>query len=137
MQRLTFVIALLAAANTWAGYTITPVEMTYTAIGETMYRIHLYAKAKGKLPANLEVLPKRSGYANSTVDGWDVKLMYRIFDDGTLTLASLGKDQKVGGAGENEDIVSRYRWRDSAGRFLAKNQNWIVEGEIDHSPGAR
>jgi hypothetical protein len=123
---LSFVIS-----GAWAGRTITPVEMTYTSIGETQYRIHLYAKVHRKLPPNLDALPKREGYMNSVEDAWGTRLSYRVHDDGTFTLSSLGKDRKAGGTGDNADIVTRYRWRDKSGRFLAADNLWTATAEIE------
>jgi hypothetical protein len=58
-------------------------------------------------------------------------LTYAVADDGTLTLSSLGRDRKPGGVGDDADIVSRYRWKDSSGKFIAGDELWIAEAEID------
>jgi prevent-host-death family protein len=44
--------------------------ITPTAIGETHYRIYLFAARNGRLPQRLSDLPKRNGYANRTTDLW-------------------------------------------------------------------
>ena len=50
---------------------IGPYDETLTAIGESFYRLHLYAKANGRLPDSLSELPERERYVNQTKDAWD------------------------------------------------------------------
>jgi len=109
---------------------ITPREMTGSAIGESFYRIHLYAKANKKLPTSIAEFPQRDGYANSTKDGWGNKLIYEIRNNGIITLSSLGADQKEGGKGNDADISRSYRSTDKNGSFIAGKEMWIVNGEL-------
>jgi Type II secretion system (T2SS), protein G len=109
-------------------------DLTYTAISETFFRIHLYAKANGSLPSSLLGLPVRAGYANRTMDAWERPLQYEISDTGVLTVRSLGKDGSTGGNGEDEDIIVRYRGRDEAGKVIAGHDMWIVDGELASEP---
>ena len=109
---------------------ITPEEATVTAIGETFYRIHLFAKTNGALPDKLVELPKRDNYANRVTDGWGRDLLFEIDEDGVMTLRSLGKDGKVGGSGPNRDMVRSYRTRDQDDRFIVADDMWIVDGEL-------
>jgi len=87
---------------------ITPREMTVTAMGETEYRIGMYFSEHGGLPADFSVLPVRSGYMNSTTDGWGRPLIYDRTNDG-FSLTSLGRDGVSGGTEEDEDVVQEYR----------------------------
>lgn len=112
---------------------ITPPEMTQTAIGESFYRIYLYANANQKLPETLDDLPNRSGYGNRITDGWGNRLNYEISDDGIITLSSLGADQKPGGIGDDADISRSYRSVDEQGVFIAGQEMWIVTGELHPS----
>jgi len=103
------VILLLAIGGLWLIATslvhvIPPHEMSMTAIGESFYRIHLYAKANNKLPEVIADFPRREGYMNSTTDGWGNELIYEISDAGIVTLTSLGADNKEGGLGDDADL---------------------------------
>jgi len=109
---------------------ITPVEMTDTAIGETFYRIHIYAQENGKIPTSLDSLPKREGYINRTTDGWDRPLEYRVRPDGIITLTSYGRDGVPGGDGDDADISVSYRTKRADGSFWAASDLWIVEAEV-------
>lgn len=101
---------------------ITPEEQTYTAIGETAYRIDMYMAKHGAAPKSLSELPRREGYSNSLMDGWNNELTYTIASDGTLTISSLGKDRKTGGVAENSDISVTYQIReDKGGLILGEN----------------
>ena len=111
-------------------HVITPREMTATAITESLVRIHLYAQTNRALPPTLEVLPRRDGYMNRTMDGWGYELRYDISDTGIITLSSLGADQKPGGTGDNADISRTYRSHDEDGTLIADEDMWIVEGEL-------
>jgi len=109
--------------------------ITPTAIIETHYRIYLYAKRNGRLPEDLSKLPKRDDYSNRTTDLWDRELIYEIAPDGTITLGSYGKDSEVGGVGKDADMIHKYRSQDEAGRFIAGDDSWVVDGEIDPDVG--
>lgn len=111
-------------------HTITPGEETHTAIGETVYRVHLYIKKHGTIPASLSVLPKRKGYANRITDAWNRELIYSVNEDGVLTLASYGKDGVAGGIDDDRDISKRYRTKGAQGKSIVDNPFWIEDAEI-------
>ena len=129
-----FAPAILLALTACHAHTISPSEMTHSAIGETIYRIHLYAKTNGTLPASLAMLPVREYYANRTLDGWNRPLLYKVTPDGVLSFTSLGSDDLPGGKGEEKDIVVRYRGKDNNGRVIAGNDMWTVDGKIQGEP---
>lgn len=104
----------------------TPEEITNTAIVETAYRIHLYARAHGTLPTTLDELPERANHANSTTDGWGRELHFGFDSDGVITLQSLGRDGRLGGTGANRDTTRSLRTRDANGRFIAADDDWIA-----------
>jgi hypothetical protein len=95
---------------------IPPVDLTRSHITETFCRIEMYVKTNKSIPPSLDVLPNRDGYANSTLDGWNRLLQYRVTEDGLITLTSFGADGKPGGDGENADIseTRRVRLRDQS-----------------------
>lgn len=109
-------------------------ELTITAIGETHFRMYLFAQSNGTLPKQLADLPERIGYANRLFDAWGRPLLFDIDDSGVITLGSLGRDGRIGGDGDNKDIVRKYRSRDAeSGRLIAGEDLWVVNGEI-HDP---
>ncbi|MCG7870182.1 MAG: type II secretion system protein GspG [Candidatus Thiodiazotropha taylori] len=111
-------------------HTITPEEMTRSAIGETFVRINLYSIEHHKMPNSFSELPRRSGYLNSTVDGWGREIMMEIFDNKLITLFSLGKDGLPGGEGENSDISQSYWLTKPNGGFWVEDKNWIYEARV-------
>ena len=123
ISSLTFMIACCTDR-------ITPVDMTYTAIGETFYRIHMYAQSNSTIPQSLDALPRRPGYLNRTTDGWDRPLEFIVGTDGTITLRSYGRDGQPGGDGEDRDISRTYRTKRSDGSFWAAEELWVVEGQV-------
>jgi hypothetical protein len=118
-----FVLVILAIAavvvailNVELDRTITPEEQTYTAIGETAYRIDMFMSKNLAVPLSLDVLPRRDGYSNSIIDGWGNGLVYAIDSDRALSLSSYGEDGKPGGDGSSQDITVTYQIRqDKAG----------------------
>ncbi len=90
----------------------------------------MHAIASGKLPKSLVDLPVRENYGNQITDGWNRALIYEVDDAGILTIRSLGRDGKIGGVGEDEDVAYRYRTRDSSGKLIVGDELWTVDAEI-------
>ena len=109
---------------------ITPVEMTRTAMTETLVRINIYAETNKAIAPSLDVLAKRDGYVNRTTDGWNRPLQYRVAQDGIITLTSLGADGKPGGDGEDADISVSYRSKRPDGSLWVGSPMWLVEAEV-------
>jgi Type II secretion system (T2SS), protein G len=133
MKRALFVVAIVVAL--WFIYTslvcvVSPKEMTATAIGESFARINLYANEHHKLPNAIADFPQRSGYMNRTEDGWGNPLLYKVANDGVITLSSFGADAKPGGIDDDEDVSRSYRSVGEHGRFIAGDDLWLVDGEI-------
>lgn len=127
MNRVVRVIVVVAVL--WFIYSsfvtvIPPKAMTVTAIGESFARIHLYAKERQSLPQSLADFPRRDGYSNRTDDGWGNPLHYEIAEDGTVTLTSMGADNKIGGLGDDADISRSRNSIDDKGRFIAGDALW-------------
>ena len=110
--------------------TISPRDMTLTAIGETHVRMHLYLLEHRQCPETLSQLPQRDGYMNRTTDGWDRPLIYSVDDGGIITLSSLGRDGVAGGTGDDQDTTRRYRTRNDDGTLNIDNELWTVTSEI-------
>lgn len=83
--------------------------MTMTAMTETSFRIGMFVDRNKQLPQNLDVLPKRDGYANRTTDAWKRPLIYAVDSKDTFMLTSLGRDGVVGGKGDDADISFKYK----------------------------
>lgn len=109
---------------------IPPDDMTVTAIGETMMRIHRHMKSQRGYPRDLSELPTRDGYMNQITDGWGRTLLYSVDEMGVITLISYGRDGTPGGDGLDQDIVRRHRTRDDDGRLNVDEDHWIVTSEI-------
>jgi hypothetical protein len=109
---------------------ITPVEMTRTAMTETLARINIYAQTNKGIPPSLDVLAKRDGYVNRTTDGWNRPLQYRVTQDGIGTLMSLGADGKAGGNGDDADISVSYRSKRPDGSLWVGSPTWLFEAEV-------
>jgi len=109
--------------------------ITPSAIGETHYRIHLFAVVNNRLPTGLSELTDRQGYANRTEDLWGRELIYRVDDDGIITLGSYGRDGKIGGVNSDADIIRSYRSLDESGNFIAGDDLWVATGEIGELNG--
>lgn len=109
---------------------IPPKDMTVTTMVETFVRIGLYAKQNASIPESLDMLPRRGGYANRTVDGWRRPLTYQSTTDGIVRLTSLGEDGQPGGTGDDAEISIAYRARRPDGSLWATSEMWIVEAEI-------
>ena len=110
--------------------TIPPHSATISAMIETQVRIHMYMTANRDYPRDLSVLPVRNGYANRATDGWERPLIYKVDDEGVISLTSLGRDGKVGGEGDDADIVRRYRTRNDDGSLNIDDEYWIIYSEI-------
>ena len=109
---------------------ITDEEMTLAAIGETSVRMGMYLRQQHKYPATLAELPERPGYANRITDGWKRPLIYNVDMNGIVTIMSLGRDGKPGGAGKDQDVSRRYRTKNPDGSWCVDDESWIVKDEI-------
>ena len=109
------VVSAVVIASCSLVTTVTPHDMSLTAIGETHVRMHLYLREHRECPPSLAELPKRDGYMNRTTDGWNRPLLYSVDDSGIITLSSLGRDGVSGGTGDDRDITRRFRTRNADG----------------------
>jgi hypothetical protein len=124
---LLFLLPLLLSVGCSA-LVITPVEMTNTAIGETLARIDIYAKQNHEVPRTLTTLPKRDHHINRITDGWNRQLIYTV-ENNVITLTSLGKDGVIGGIGENADISQSYYYKKPDGTLWVGQDLWLVEAK--------
>lgn len=92
MSAVLIVVSIVAVSSCSFITTIPPDDMTNTAMGETMVRIHMNMSQHRDYPADLAVLPKRETHMNRITDGWGRPLTYEVDDGGIITLRSLGRD---------------------------------------------
>ena len=114
---------------------IAPGEATRTAMAETFARIALYAQTNQAIPQSLQALPRRSGYANKTTDGWGRPLQYDLSKEGVITLRSYGADGKPGGVGEDADISVSYHSKRPDGGLWAGSPLWLAEAKLHAQEG--
>src|SRR5262245_56946734 len=140
LRTLLIVFALGSLVILWAfrvvpWYSVLPIvpprSITATAIGETQVRIHMYMLAHRDYPADLSVLPRREGYANSVTDGWRKQLIYAVDPKGIISLTSLGRDGKPGGGGDDADVTLRYRTRKDDGSLNIDDPLWLAMSRVD------
>ena len=104
--------------------------MTVSAMTETFARISLYAQQNNDIPPSLDILPKRSGYANQITDGWGRPLKYEFTPDGIIRLTSLGKDGVLGGTEDDTDVSMAYYTRCPDGSLWVTSEMWMVEAKV-------
>lgn len=74
-------------------------------------KVHCYVLAEGELPSGLECLLQRAAPSGATlldtlpVDPWGRLYRYCLADNGLFCVLSLGRDGKLGGEGEDVDVV--------------------------------
>jgi len=110
---------------------IPPVDMTQTALTETIVRIHMYMVDNRAAPLSLESLPKRDSFANRITDGWNQPLIYEISHDGIISLSSYGKDGQPGGEGDNKDVIIKYKTKREDGTLNIDDPDWMIRSAIN------
>ena len=88
-------------------------------------RILIYAAQHGKHPESLKQLPVLKGFMNETKDAWHYEIEYHLVGDNLVELISRGEDGKVGGTGNNEDIIRRFTLRDKEGDWMSPISDWL------------
>lgn len=106
---LAGVLVCIGTADALAGGRISPPELTLSTVGATRTRLAKYYSANRRLPRSLAELPlPDKDQDSSTKDAWGRELGYSYTKESTIiivTLWSLGKDGKLGGEGEEADLV--------------------------------
>jgi hypothetical protein len=103
-------LLLVIVALAWFGFDVVPPRnLTRTRMESLKRRVIEFAHQTKRLPVNLGELPKRAEYDNSLLDGWGRPIEYAPNTNGVVKLRSLGKDNRLGGVGENEDVELTFR----------------------------
>lgn len=108
---------LVAIAAFFFVETIPPRSLTELRMEVTKRRIIQYALQYNRLPGNLSELPLMPDNDSKTTDAWGRPLDYSFDASGVVTLRSLGADKRVGGDGENRDMIGIFAARDPQGRW--------------------
>ena len=96
-------VALVAIAMLFVDV-IPPHSITNNTMQICKRRILRYAKTHNRLPDSLSQTAEIPGFHNTIKDGWGNVIIYRIDQNGDVTLTSLGKDNKVGGSNDDADM---------------------------------
>jgi len=104
-----------------------PASLTYGAIHMCKRRIQRYALEHNALPLALSETKEVKGYYNSIKDAWGRPLIYSVDTNGLVTLASLGKDNKLGGTGDDADMVGVYPSHQPNGSWSEESVEWISD----------
>ena len=107
--------------------TIPARDATYTTMAVFKYRILVYARLHGQLPADLSVVPSRPGFTDRNSDAWGRKILYQADSSGMVTLKSLGRDGAPGGTGKDTDIVCAFASRDREGKWNDPVVAWAAD----------
>jgi hypothetical protein len=103
---------------------IPPRGVTWSRMWLTKRRILQYALSHNQLPRSLSDLPIMPGYDNSVDDEWGRPITYEVSPSGVVTLTSLGRDGKVGGSGEDADMIATFPSHDAQGRWSDESVAW-------------
>jgi hypothetical protein len=107
-----------------------PRSLTAGRMQTTKRRILRYAHQHGELPNRLSELPRFDGYSNEIVDAWKRPIAFEKSATGRVTLCSLGRDGKIGGEGDDADIVRSFPARDEQNRWSDEMVNWIEDSFV-------
>lgn len=121
-MKRSFVIALVLVAVLMAVAlafveTIPARDATYTTLNLLKYRILVYAREQGNLPADLSVAPSRPGFSDRNTDAWGRSILYQVDASGIVVLKSLGRDGLPGGTGKDTDIICEFASRNREGNW--------------------
>jgi hypothetical protein len=100
-----------------------PENYTSTCIYVLKRRILLYAKENNQLPKTLDELPLHDGFVNRTTDVWDNEIMMKN-EGTTVSLISYGKDKKLGGVGDNRDVIGIFDTKTPFGAWANEDTFW-------------
>lgn len=107
-----------------------PRSLTAGRMQTTKRRILRYAHQHGELPTSLSILARIGGYGNEIVDGWKRPLIFETSPTGLISLRSLGRDGKIGGEGDDADIVRSFPARDAQNRWSDESVAWAEDSFV-------
>ena len=84
--------------------TIPPTNVTETRVGVTYNRIQKFWNEHGRVPTTPTELPNEKNRDCSMKDGWGRELHWESDGTSKVKVWSLGRDEKLGGTGEDADM---------------------------------
>ena len=132
MKRIVIACLILAVIVAAVAFelivgTIPARDATYTTMTLLKYRILVYAREHGQLPAELSLVPSRPGFSDRNTDAWGRSIIYQVDSSGMVVLKSLGRDGISGGAGKDADIVCTFGSRDREGNWNDPVVAWTID----------
>ena len=128
MKRALIILLIVAAVVATLAFSLAEVipsrSLTATRMQVIKRRVLQYARAHGKLPESLAALPAIEGYDSSIRDGWKRGILFEVSKSSVITLRSLGRDGKVGGTGDDADIIRSFPARDAQGQWSDEMVEW-------------
>lgn len=104
-------------------YNETPKNIRY--LSEEMNK---FAEVNGRIPESISQI---SDIWDIRHDGWGNEFQYVVDKENhTLTITSYGKDDVIGGIGEDADISVSYYYQKPDWTFWAASENWLQEAEV-------
>ena len=134
MRKTIFVLVVVVVGGLvalwWVRQFVTiipPESLTYGSMHMIKRRILKFAYTHNQLPKTLDELPVIPEYSDRLTDAWAERILYRINDDGSITLTSYGKDGRPGGEGTNADMVGVFMSKTPNGRWQDELCDWITD----------
>jgi hypothetical protein len=111
--------------------TVPPRSRTAVALHISKMRILRYARKHNALPPSIAATEAIAGRNNSSKDGWGRELSYLIYANGDVVLASMGRDAKPGGAGDDADMLGMFSPHAADGAWADELSEWSVDPSRD------
>ena len=107
--------------------TVPPHSMTHMSMTMCKRRILRYAQKHDTLPSSLSDTKPIEGYHSSVKDGWGFAIAYSVNTNDVVTLRSLGKDNALGGTGDNIDMIGIFSARKPDGSWSDEFIDWTQD----------
>ena len=116
-------LALVALAMLFVDV-IPPHSMTNNAMLLCKRRILRYTVEHNTLPSSLSQTAEIPNFDNRVKDGWGHDIIFSIATNGEVTLTSLGKDNRIGGANGDADMTGVFPSRKVDGSWADEFVAW-------------
>lgn len=101
--------------------------MTITRMQGLKRRVLQYAYAHDQLPASLLSLSRMEGYDSSVQDGWKRDIVFEVSASGIVSSRSFGRDNAIGGSGDDADIVRSFPSHNDQGNWSDEMVEWVED----------
>ena len=126
MKKIIFLAVIGTAAAVLYGCVevVPPRSLTAVRMHMLKRKVLRYARQHGELPASVQVLPEMHGYDNSALDAWKRPIIFETSPSGSVTFRSLGRDGKIGGEGDDADIIRSFPARNAQRQWSDEGVDW-------------